>query len=325
MLETLSEVQALDLQRDAIAVERGEVPAELLGARERHAALLRRPQPRQHDHEDLRRRVAATSSTSSRSRSAARTPSESALRAATTKEMAQYQNQELQFATRAQELEEDTLPLMEELEARPGAGRARGPGREMEPELEALEAASGSASRRSTPATPTSPTAARASRTEVEPDACCAVRAGARARRGLALVGLQDGKRCGGCHVQLPIHVVQKVRKGEGVTRCPSCGRLLHQTRPPRPSTRRTRAREPARSWGARCRAASAQLASGSIATPPRAVRGAGAGPVEMPGRADERDRLALRTLCPTRTRMRLACAYQVSAPPAWRILTRLP
>jgi predicted nucleic acid-binding Zn-ribbon protein len=51
-----------------------------------------------------------------------------------------------------------------------------------------------------------------------------------RARRGLALVGLEGGKRCGGCHVQLPIHVLQKVRKGAGVTRCPSCGRLLVQS-----------------------------------------------------------------------------------------------
>ena len=40
MLETLSEVQALDLQRASIAVERSEVPADLLAARERHAALV---------------------------------------------------------------------------------------------------------------------------------------------------------------------------------------------------------------------------------------------------------------------------------------------
>src|SRR5690606_40382682 len=41
---------------------------------------------------------------------------DSAMRAASAKEAAQYQNQELQFATRVQELEEDTLPMLEQLD-----------------------------------------------------------------------------------------------------------------------------------------------------------------------------------------------------------------
>jgi uncharacterized protein len=48
-----------------------------------------------------------------------------------------------------------------------------------------------------------------------------------RSRRGLGMVELVDGRRCGGCNVQLPIHVVQKARKGGAVVRCPSCGRIL--------------------------------------------------------------------------------------------------
>jgi uncharacterized protein len=231
MLETLSEVQVLDLRRDAIAGERGEVPAELIAARERHAALLRDLARVQHEHETLRKRVASNELDLRSLQERRKDATESALRAATSKEMAQYQNQELQFATRAQELEEDTLPLMEELEqkAEEMAG-LRAQVAAMEPELEAQEELE-----RERVAAIGEIGFARIERrdrlgTQVDPALLRQYEQVRRARRGLALVGLQDGKRCGGCHVQLPIHVVQKVRKGTGVTRCPSCGRLLYQT-----------------------------------------------------------------------------------------------
>jgi uncharacterized protein len=231
MLETLSEVQVLDLRRDAIAGERGEVPAELIAARERHAALLRDLARVQHEHETLRKRVASNELDLRSLQERRKDATESALRAATSKEMAQYQNQELQFATRAQELEEDTLPLMEELEqkAEEMAG-LRAQVAAMEPELEAQEELE-----RERVAALDAREADLADRrdrlgTQVDPALLRQYEQVRRARRGLALVGLQDGKRCGGCHVQLPIHVVQKVRKGTGVTRCPSCGRLLYQT-----------------------------------------------------------------------------------------------
>lgn len=230
MLETLSEVQSLDLQRDALAVERGEVPAELLAARERRETLRRDLARVQQEHEALRRRVASNELDLKTLQERRKEASESALRATTSKEMAQYQNQELQFATRAQELEEDTLPLMEELEgvAATMAGLEEQLAA-MTPELEALEGAE-----RERVAAVDARDADLVDRRarlghEVEPGLLRQYEQVRRARRGLALVGLQGGKRCGGCHVQLPIHVLQKVRKGVGVTRCPSCGRLLVQ------------------------------------------------------------------------------------------------
>lgn len=230
MLETLSEVQTLDLQRDVLAVERGEVPAELLAARERRETLRRELARVQQEHEALRRRVASNELDLKTLQERRKDASESALRATTSKEMAQYQNQELQFATRAQELEEDTLPLMEELEgvAATMAGLEEQLAT-MTPELEALEAAE-----RERVAAVDARDADLADRrarlgNEVEPGLLRQYEQVRRARRGLALVGLEGGKRCGGCHVQLPIHVLQKVRKGVGVTRCPSCGRLLVQ------------------------------------------------------------------------------------------------
>ncbi len=230
MLETLSEVQSLDLQRDALAVERGEVPAELLAARERRETLRRDLAKVQQEHEALRRRVASNELDLKTLQERRKDASESALRATTSKEMAQFQNQELQFATRAQELEEDTLPLMEELE---GVAAAMAELEEqlaaMHPELEGLEASE--RERVAAIDTRDADLADRRARlcSEVEAGLLRQYEQVRRARRGLALVGIEGGKRCGGCHVQLPIHVLQKVRKGAGVTRCPSCGRLLVQ------------------------------------------------------------------------------------------------
>jgi uncharacterized protein len=233
MLETLSEVQDLDLQRDAIAGERGGVPAELIAARERHQALLRDVARVRHEHDALRKRVAGNELDLKALQERRKDASESALRASTTKEMAQYQNQELQFANRAQELEEDTLPLMEELErkAEELAG-LQAQIDEAEPELAALEETE--RERLAALEARDADLADRRARlgTTVDSALLRQYEQVRRARRGLALVGLQDGKRCGGCHVQLPIHIVQKVRKGAGVTRCPSCGRLLHAPTP---------------------------------------------------------------------------------------------
>ena len=230
MLETLSEVQGLDLERDALAAARGETPLELLAARTRRTELESERDRVKSDHDDLRKQVAATDLELKTLQERRKSASESALRAASTKEMSQFQNQELQFATRAQELEEDALPLMERLETRATELAAlQAQLDELAPELEVAEELE--RSRIDEVDVRDADLADRRERLAVTVEAMLLrqyeqVR---KARRGLALVGLQDGKRCGGCHVQLPIHVIQKVRKQQGVVRCPSCGRLLFQ------------------------------------------------------------------------------------------------
>lgn len=230
MLETLNEVQGLDLERDALAAARGETPRELLAARVRRRELDAERDRVKADHDDLRKQVSATDLELKTLQERRKSASESALRAATTKEMSQFQNQELQFATRAQELEEDALPLMERLESRATelAG-LQAQLDELAPELETLEERE--RVRLADVDARDADVADRRARlaTTVEPLLLRQYEQVRKARRGLALVGLQDGKRCGGCHVQLPIHVIQKVRKQQGVVRCPSCGRLLYQ------------------------------------------------------------------------------------------------
>jgi predicted nucleic acid-binding Zn-ribbon protein len=231
MLDTLSEVQALDLQSDALVIERNALSPHLIAARNDNEALLQERDRLANDHEGLRRRVASNELDLKALQERRKEASDAALRASSNKEMAQYQNQELQFANRAQELEEDTLPLMESLEQRAAelaALEARLAAHA--PELANLEQAE--AERVADIDRQLADLRDRRERLGTQVDAAFfkvyeQVR---RSRRGLALVGLQSGQRCGGCHVQLPIHVVQKVRKGVGVTRCPSCGRILYES-----------------------------------------------------------------------------------------------
>jgi len=231
MLDTLSEVQALDLQRDALALERQSVAPELTAARTDRNALVRERDRVASEHEALRRQVAANELDLKSLQDRRKDASESALRASSNKEMAQYQNQELQFANRAQELEEDTLPLMESLERLAGElSTLEAQLAAQAPELEGLEQRE--RERLAGIDGQLADLSDRRDRLGSQVDAAYfkiyeQVR---RSRKGLALVGLESGQRCGGCHMQLPIHVVQKVRKGNGMTRCPSCGRLLYES-----------------------------------------------------------------------------------------------
>ncbi len=231
MLQTLSEVQALDLELDALAAERAQTPPALVDMRARHDALEAELARRKAELNGLRQRINASEielgSLQERRKSAA----ESALRASTSKEASQFQNQELQFATRLQELEEDTMPLLEEQEARQAAvDELEAQVTTLRPELEALEA--DERARVESLDERVSELGVERARLAHGVSAMLLkqyeqVR---KARRGLGVVPVTEAGTCGGCNVRLPIFVVQKVRKGQGVTRCPSCGRLLWAT-----------------------------------------------------------------------------------------------
>lgn len=228
MLGELTEVQAFDLQLDALKHERGQTPPALTELAAKRDQLHTRLERKRQEVDDLRRKVNANElelkAMGERKRSAA----DSAMRATSVKEASQFQNQELQFATRVQELEEDTLPLMESLEtaSEEFAGLESELG-ELLPQLREQQLAEDAR---------VADVDARAEQTRAERDALAGsidaallrqyeqIRA---ARRGIGVVEVGSGGSCGGCNVKLPIHVQQKARKGEGVTRCPSCGRIL--------------------------------------------------------------------------------------------------
>lgn len=228
MLGELTEVQAFDLQLDALKQERGKTPQELIDLTAKRDQLQVRLDRKRQEVDDLRRKVNANELELKAMGERKRDAADSAMRASSGKEASQYQNQELQFATRVQELEEDTLPLMESLET-------------VTNEFDALEAELGELlpllhEQQLAEEARVAEVDARATTTRQERDALAAgidaallrqyeqIRS---ARRGIGVVEVVSGGSCGGCNVKLPIHVQQKARKGVGVTRCPSCGRIL--------------------------------------------------------------------------------------------------
>lgn len=227
-MKKLSDVQSHDLQLDRLRDERGETPPELLETRTKKKELEAELARRKLERDAVRTRVNKNELELKALDARRKDASEAALRADSAKEASQYQNQELQFATRVQELEEDTMPLLEELDRMNAAIEA------LAEELAELE-----------------PVLAELSTTEEERVAgiderierIAETRDGVaegidanllrqyeqvrKARRGVGLVEVVDNQRCGGCNVKLPIHVIQKSKRGGDVTRCPSCGRIL--------------------------------------------------------------------------------------------------
>lgn len=227
-MKKLSDVQAFDLQLDRLREERGETPPELIETRQKRKELQADLAQRKLERDALRSRVNKNELELKTLDARRKDASESALRAESAKEASQFQNQELQFATRVQELEEDTMPLLEELD------HMNAKIAELEEELAELE-----------------PVLADLSSTEEARIAEIDDRIGTvqdtreskagdidagllrqyeqvrKARRGVGLVEVVDNQRCGGCNVKLPIHVIQKAKRGGDVTRCPSCGRIL--------------------------------------------------------------------------------------------------
>lgn len=228
MLERLNEVQARDVKLDALDAERADVPKDLVEIRKERRALEGRLAERRAERDALRARVRAADVELQALRDRTKMASESSLRADSPKEAAQFQNQELQFSTRAQELEEDTLPLMEELERletvvneletehgdlAPRHDEMEAQERERLAEIDAREG-----DLRSERESLANAVDARLLR---QYDM---VR---RSKRGVGLVEIAGGRRCGGCNVQLPIHVLQKAKRSGAIVRCPSCGRIL--------------------------------------------------------------------------------------------------
>jgi uncharacterized protein len=228
MLEKLNEVQTRDLSLDVFEGEKLKVPQALTALQAETEDLQRKLSDRRDKHQEVARQVRASELEMAALSERRKASAASALEAESNKEASQFQNQELQFATRLEELEADTLPLMERMELL-GAEVAELEAQynELTPKLadmiaeekarvEGIEAGMANLQEeRNTLAS------------EVTPALLKQYEQVRKAKRGMALVSVVNNERCGGCNVKLPIHVLQKVSKGQEITRCPSCGRIL--------------------------------------------------------------------------------------------------
>lgn len=228
MLETLNGVQAFDLQLDNLNAEKAKVPPELTQIAEQKLDLERQLERKRQEHDTLRRRVSASELELQDLMARRKSASDSALRAQSAKEAAQYQNQEIQFATRVQEVEDDLLPLMEALEVAAAEVVALEDRiAELVPVLAELEKEERARVEEFERQIENVSASRRALAGEIDRALLKQYEQVRKARRGLGLVEIVDRERCGGCNVKLPIHVLQKARRDNGVIRCPSCGRIL--------------------------------------------------------------------------------------------------
>jgi uncharacterized protein len=228
MLEKLNDVQTRDLSLDALEGEKLKTPQALIDLQAESEALQRKLADRREKHQEVAKQVRASElemgALSDRRKAAAA----SALEAESNKEASQFQNQELQFATRLEELEADTLPLMERMEQLGGeVANLEAQANELNPRLEAMI----TEEKARVDSIEASMENLRGERdkiaSEVNSSLLKQYEQVRKAKKGTALVPVVNHERCGGCNVKLPIHVLQKVSKGQDIVRCPSCGRIL--------------------------------------------------------------------------------------------------
>jgi uncharacterized protein len=228
MLEKLNEVQSRDVRLDEFEGEKLKVPQALIELQAEAEALQRRLADRREKHQDLAKQVRASELEMATLTERRKAAAASALQAESNKEASQFQNQELQFATRLEELEGDALPLMERLETL--ASEVSGLEEkmaELQPRLEGMIAEEKARIEGIEAGMVTLQNERATLASEVTPNLLRQYEQVRKAKRGVALVPIVNQERCGGCNVKLPIYVLQKVSKGQEVVRCPSCGRIL--------------------------------------------------------------------------------------------------
>lgn len=227
----LADVQSHDLEIDALLEERDRTPEELTHAVARQEQLEQQLAAKRQEFENRNAEIRASELELGALQERRKAAANSALTAGSAKEVSQFQNQEIMFATRVQEVEEDLLPLMEDAERlaneveelssqlgeiKPVVAELR---QAEEERVQGIDAKSASL------------TEQRASMVDGIGASLLSIYEQVRkARKGVGMAEVLGGSRCSGCNVHLPIHVVQKVRKNIGIVRCPSCGRILHYT-----------------------------------------------------------------------------------------------
>ena len=112
----LQGVQSRDLEIDALHEERGRSPEELTQALKRQVQLEGQLASKRQELDERSSEIRSSELDLGAMQERRKAAANSALSADSAKEISQFQNQEIMFATRVQEVEEDLLPLMEDAE-----------------------------------------------------------------------------------------------------------------------------------------------------------------------------------------------------------------
>lgn len=229
MLDKLYVVQSKDLEIDVLETEKKQVPPELTETEIQHKLLTERLTAKEKQHSEARQLLNTNELELETLSASKRRAMESSLNASSAKEASQFQNQEIQFATRIQEVEEDTMPLMERMETVQGElDSLKEQLAEITPKLAEMTSAEAARVAELDQKMATMKRERDVLAADIPASLLKQYSSIRRSKRGIGLAPIVNGERCGGCNVKLPIHVLQKAKGDEsGKVRCPSCGRIL--------------------------------------------------------------------------------------------------
>jgi uncharacterized protein len=227
VLEQLLKVQKLDLELDKLKFDEASIPGDLAATRDEKAQLLSKLETTKAEHAAVRRQVNSAELelkdlTAKRDRAKHDQQNSSSV-----KEQSQYTSVILQLDTRIEDLENDSLPLIEKMETLAGhVAQLEGAMAELEPKLNELESLDDDRIK----ALQAEFDSKMGSRNDLAEDIDFGVLreydAVRKAKKGAGIVPITMGK-CGGCKMQLPMNIVQRVVGGAVPVKCPSCGRIL--------------------------------------------------------------------------------------------------
>ena len=226
-LGRLNEVQALDTELDRLKLDETSIPGDLRAARDERARLDAALARTREQHSAVRRGV-NDADLELRDLTAKRDKARADQRGSQgAKEQTQFENLIQQLSGRIEELEDASLPLVERMEelAAEVAG-LEGELAALMPRLEELEGMDETRIKAIRDQHDAKLRERHAIANGLDPKLLREYDAVRKARKGVGLVPVK-GPRCGGCNVQLPLNVQQRVRAGAGVVKCPSCGRIL--------------------------------------------------------------------------------------------------
>lgn len=228
-LQRLHRVQELDLNLDHLLAEEHNIPDDLRAARAEQERLNNELEDTEITLEGVDKRVRqAEQDLSSTREQIGRAKEEQEKNAYDARAQSQYGSRIQQLGERADEMEEDLLPLRQrQTELNERAASLRAQHRALRPTLSELETKDeervqalrqhGEADRQER----ANLAAHLDARTMREYDHI------RKAKKGLGVVEIRGG-RCAGCNVVLPVNVQQKAAQGKlPPVKCPSCGRFL--------------------------------------------------------------------------------------------------
>ncbi len=227
-LEVLDTIQTMDLELDKLRLDENDIPVDLRFAREEKHRL-------EADLEGLlvtrnaTRKVLNEADLELKDLTAKRDRSRhDQSSAASAKEQSQYESVILQLSGRIEELENDSLPLVDKLDGLSAQVAALESSlRDLEPQLKQLEGLDEHRIKALRENYDERLWARNNLSEQVEEKLLREYDSVRRAKKGLGFVHILPGNKCGGCKMQLPVNIVQRVKAGQLPVKCPSCGRIL--------------------------------------------------------------------------------------------------